>query len=97
MNRHLIKQPGVGDTISFWGSGRGASKRHTGVIRSVIDPNRGSTLSDASEVINEFPNSRLAFDPTISGRNGSVRHYLVEVNKVLYRPNLSRISPPQES
>lgn len=103
MNRHLFQplaptgpEIKLGSKLSFWGSGRGSKTRLTGTVMAIIDHQAGRVISDYAWLISEYPKSRLAFDPSIAGRNGSARHYLVDVDKTLYRPNLSRISPPSD-
>jgi hypothetical protein len=89
-------QVGLGETLSFWGSGRGSRTRLTGTVKATIDHQAGRVIGDYAWLLKEYPKSRIAFDPTIPGRNGTARHYLVDVNGTLYRPNLSRISPPSD-
>lgn len=98
MNRHLFRPlvgPSgpivLGTTVSFWGSGRGSHKWHTGTVVAVIDPSEGTVLDDFDWLINEYKKSALAFNRGIVGRNGTARHYLVDVGGTLYRPNLSSL------
>lgn len=91
MNRHLTARTywEPGDAVLFKGSGRGSKKTLRGIVRAVVSPYAGINCSYFQEMLDEYPPSRLAFDPSIVGRNGQSRHYLVDVCGTLYRPNLA--------